>query len=202
MTRRRLAATPALTSAVRGGVGAVLAESQVVLGRSAIVAVAADDDLDGGMRVEVGGGLRDGGLGVGAEVVAVVVEEDVLDVLVEDGVAAHVAVLVAGRGGRFGHADGDANVGFGGAAVALRGEVEVGRVGGRDGLGAVGVDLADAVDGDGGGVLRAPVEDDGLAEIDGGGIGGDGGGGRGAGRGRRGPEAVRIDAAVSSCGSR
>ena len=40
-----------------GGVGAVLAEGEVVLGRAAVVAVAADDDLDGGMRVEVGGGL-------------------------------------------------------------------------------------------------------------------------------------------------
>ena len=43
------------------------------------------------------------------------------------------------------------------------------------------LDLADAVDGYGGGVRGAPVEDDGLAEIDGEGIGGDGvavGGGR------------------------
>ncbi len=35
---------------------------------------------------------------------------------------------------------------------------------GRHGLGAVGVHLADSVDGDDGGVLGAPVEDDGLAE--------------------------------------
>ena len=61
-----------------GGVGAVFAESEVVLGRSAIVAVAADDDFDGGVGAEIAGGLGDGGSGVGTEIVAVVVEEDVL----------------------------------------------------------------------------------------------------------------------------
>ena len=69
--------------------------------------------------------------------------------------------------GELGNADGDADVGFGGAAVALGDQVEVGGGGGRDGLGAVDVDLADAVDGDDGGVGGAPVEDDGLAEVDG-----------------------------------
>src|SRR6185437_8201977 len=126
----------------------------------------ADDDLDGGVRCEVAGGLRDGCLSIRAEVVAVVVEEDVLDVLVEDLFAAHIAVFVAGNGRRFGHANGDADVGFGGAALTLRGEVEVGRGRGRDGLRPVGVYLANAVDGDGIGVLRAPVEDDGLTLID------------------------------------
>ena len=70
----------------------------------------------------------------------------------------------SGVGGSVGHADGDADVGFGGAAVALGGEMEVGGVGGRDGLGAVDRDLpmpsmvtTVAFGG-------APVEDDGLAE--------------------------------------
>ena len=58
--------------------------------------------------------------------------------------------------------------------------MEVGGVGGRDGLGAVEVDLADAVDGDDVAFWRAPVEDDGLAEVDGQRIGGDGGGGSAA----------------------
>ena len=42
-----------------GGVGAVFAERQVVFGRTTIVAVAADDDLDGGMSGEIRGGLGD-----------------------------------------------------------------------------------------------------------------------------------------------
>jgi len=41
----------------RGGVGAVFAERQVVLGRTAVVAVSADDDFDGRMSREVGSGL-------------------------------------------------------------------------------------------------------------------------------------------------
>ena len=76
-----------------GGVGAVFAEGEVVLGGAAVVAVAADEDADVGVRDEEGGGLGGGGLGVGAEVEAVVVEEDVLDVLVEGGVGAHVAAV-------------------------------------------------------------------------------------------------------------
>ena len=105
--------------------------------------------------------------GVGTKIVAVVVEEDVLNVLVEGRVAAHVPVSGGYRGRwRDRDADGYADVGFGGAAIALRGEMEVGRVRGRNGLGAVCVHLADAVDGDDGGVLSAPVEDDGLAKVD------------------------------------
>src|SRR6185437_15250230 len=156
----------------------------------------ADDDLDGGVRCEIAGGLRDGCLSIRAQVVAVVVEEDILDVLVEDLVAAHVAVFVAGNGGRFRDADGNANVGFGGSAVTLRGEVEVGRGRGRYGLGTVGVDRADAVDGDTVGILCAPVEDDGLADVDCRGIGSDGGRRRCSGLRWPRPEAVRVDAAV------
>ena len=54
----RLVVTPAATSALLGGVGAVFAEGEVVLSGAAIVAVAADDDLDGLVRSEIGGGLR------------------------------------------------------------------------------------------------------------------------------------------------
>src|SRR6185312_515975 len=50
-------------------VGTVFAKGEVVLGRAAAVAVAADDDLDGGVRVEVSGSLGDGSLGVGTEIV-------------------------------------------------------------------------------------------------------------------------------------
>ena len=115
-------------------------------------------------------------LSVGTQLVAVVVEEGVLNVLVEGRVGAHVAfrMPVAAERWERRDADGDADVGLGGAAIALGGEMEVGGVRGRDGLGAVDVDLADAVDGDDGRVLGAPVEHDGLAEIDGQGIGGDG----------------------------
>ena len=101
---------------------------------------------------------------------------------------AHGSILrgTGGFGGDFGRdgdADGDTDVGLGGAAVALGGQVKVGGGGRRDGLGAVDVDGANAVDGGGGGVGGAPVEDDGLAEVDGERIGGEGCGGRGRRRG-------------------
>ena len=104
-------------------------------------------------------------------------------------------VVLPTAGGAAG-ADGDADVGFGGASIAFGDEVEVGGVGGRDGLGAVDVDLADAIDGDDGGVGGAPVEDDGSAEVNGGGVGGEGGGG-GCGWRRvvDGAQGVGIDAA-------
>ena len=109
----------------------------------------------------------------------------------EGGFAAHVRGDGRRRSGSDGDADGDANVGFGSAAVSLRSEMEVGGVGGRDGLGAVEVDIADAVDGDGAGVLAAPVEDDGLALIDRERVRGDGGGGSsGSSWGWAGPRAL------------
>ena len=81
-----------------GGVGSVFAEGEVVLGGAALVAVAADEDADGGVGLEEGGGGVGGVLGVGPEVDGVVVEEDVLDGgvegLVGDG-AAEGLVLVA-----------------------------------------------------------------------------------------------------------
>jgi hypothetical protein len=161
-----------------GGVGAVFTEGDVVLGRTTVVAVAADEDLDGGMGVEVGGSSGDGAGGLRVEVVAVVGEEDVLHVGLELGVRACGATVIGWGSGDLGDADGDADVGFGGAAVVLGYEVEVGGAGGRDGLGAVDRDFADAVDADAGGVGGAPVEDDGLAKINGHGVGSDGGGRR------------------------
>src|SRR5207302_4728406 len=106
---------------------------------------------------------------------------DVLNVLVEGGFATHIRGR-SRRGWGNGNPDGDANIGFGNAAVSLRNEMEVGGVRGRNGLRPVEVDVADTVDGDAAGVLAAPVEDDGLAEIDGDGIRGDGGGGSRSGR--------------------
>ena len=67
---------------------------------------------------------------------------------------------------------------------------------GRDGLGAVDVDLADAVDGDDGGVLGAPVEHDGLAEVDREGIGGEAGGRSGGGGVGIGPRVLGLTRAV------
>ncbi len=112
----------------------------------------------------------------------------------EGGFAAHIRGDCRRRGGSDRHSDGDANIGFGNASVSLRDEVEVGGVRGRDGLGSVEVDIADAVDADGAGVLAAPVEHDGLAEIDRGGIGGDGSGWD-SGSGGGWTESVGIDSA-------
>src|SRR6202020_1856281 len=103
------------------------------------VAVAADHHFDSRVRIEIAGGLANGGGCVRAKFVAVVVEEDVLDVLVEGGFAAHVRVP-GWRGRGDGDADCDANTRFGRSTVAFCGEMEVGGVGGGDSLGAVEVD--------------------------------------------------------------
>ena len=146
------------------------------------------------MSVEIVGGRRDGGCRVRAQVEAVVVEEDVLNVLVEGGLAAHVRCGCLGCG--WGHRDshGDTNVGLGRAAVTLRSEVKVGGTGGGDGLGAVEIDIADAVNVDRRGILTSPVEDDGLAQINRYRVCGDGGRRR-SGRSRRGAEGAGINSA-------
>ena len=131
-----------------GGVGAVFAEGDVVLGGAAVVAVAGDEHLDVLVRIQIGGGGGDGGLVGGTDVVAVVVEEEILDCGVEGGVGAGVGCGLRCRGDG-GDADGYADVGFGGAAVTFGDEMEVGGAGRRDGLCAVDCDVADAVDGDG-----------------------------------------------------
>src|SRR5208282_3620826 len=61
-----------------GRLGAVLSQGQVVLVRSAFVAVAAEHDFDVGMRDQVIGILRQRSLSVAADIVSVVIEEDVL----------------------------------------------------------------------------------------------------------------------------
>ena len=112
----------------------------------------------------------------------------------EGGLAAHIRCIRCGCGGSNRNPDRDAHVGFSNAAVSLCDEMEVGGVGGRDGLGAVEIDIADAVNRDAAGVLAAPVEDDGLTLIDRDGIRGDGGGGgSGGGSGWGGTERVGID---------
>ena len=176
-----------------GGVGAVLAEGDVVLSRATIVAVATDEDLDAGVCVEVGSGAGDGGVGLRCEVVAVVAEEDVLHVGMELGVGAGGVAGVSRSGWHLRHADRHTNVGLGSAAVVLGDVVVVGGAGGRDGLGAVDRNFTNAVDADAGGIRATPVEDHGLTEIDGERVGRDGRRGRqhggcggGHGRGRRG----------------
>ena len=86
----------------------------------------------------------------------------------EDSVGSHVAGIIRSVGRRRcrrdRNVDGDANIRFDRAAVTLGGEVEVRGVGRRYSLGAVHVDLADAIDGDDIRILAAPVEDDGLTE--------------------------------------
>ena len=86
-----------------GGVGAIFAEGDVVLGGAAVVAVAGDEDFDVLMRVEIGGGGGDGWLVGGTDVVAVVVEEEILDC----GVEGSVGSLQPGRDGNVVVWDGD-----------------------------------------------------------------------------------------------
>jgi hypothetical protein len=142
----RLAATPALDQRGLGGVGAVLAQRQIVFGGAAVVAVAADDDADVGMGDQVGRGLGRGGLALGPQGVAVVVEEDTSATFwwktSSEPISAVAAPAASQRG--LWVATGTRTVTRTLASVAppspLATEVEVGGGGRRDGLGAVDVD--------------------------------------------------------------
>src|SRR5258708_3675311 len=65
---------------ILGGLGTVLTQRKVVLFRAALVAIAADHDLDVEMAPEIRGILGERGLGVAAEIGQVVIEENVLNV--------------------------------------------------------------------------------------------------------------------------
>ena len=56
------------------------------------------------------------------------------------------------------------------ATISLSRQMKIGRAGGRYSLSTVGWNLTNAVNRHGGGVLRAPVQHDGLAQIDGSGV--------------------------------
>src|SRR5579875_1689889 len=128
---------------VLGRVGAVLAERQVVLVAAALVAVAADYDLDIRVGVQVAGVFGQRSLGVAADIRRVVIEEDVLHVGLELFFCAH-------GGGRRLHCgrriDRHAGRGVGRAAVALGDEVIGRRLSRSHGLHARSGYVTDAVD--------------------------------------------------------
>jgi len=163
------------------GVGAALAESEIVLGGAALVAVALDGDAGRGIIFQEVGGLLKSGAGVGANFGGVVIEVGVTDFLEEEFVEAGFGSF---RGGRR-RVDGDANGGVRGTAGSGSGEGVGGGVRWGDGGGALRSDSADfGSDGDAGGVGGGPRELDGITFGDGGAVGGDGGGGLGRGRWR------------------
>lgn len=160
-----------------GRVGAILTECQVVLCRSAIVTISGDQDLGIWMRLQEGCVLSNGGLGIGANGVGVVIEEDRLDVLLE------FRLRQRSRGGcwRCCLAHGQGRCGIGRSAIAARNQVVGCGVGGADGLGAAGLDGADSINRDIGRVGGCPVEGCTLSRSDGVRSDGDVGGGSGGG---------------------
>ena len=154
------------------GVGAALAESKVVLGRTAFVAVAFDGDASVWIAFEEGRRLLQGFARIGTYGGGIVIEVGVAHFLEEE-------IVEAGLGSfsdRSGSVDGDANAGVGSATGTAGGNGVRGGLDGRDGSGALGSDGADfGSDGDVGGVCSGPSELDGFASINGIAIGTNGG---------------------------
>src|SRR5690348_727342 len=73
-----------LDQVVLDRVGATVAETHVVLGAAAIVAMALDDEIDIGVGLEEGGVGLQGLLRIGADIRLVIVEIGVLDVLLPE----------------------------------------------------------------------------------------------------------------------
>jgi hypothetical protein len=115
------------------GIGTADAESEVVLGGAALVAMSFDVDANGGIRLEEIGGLGKILTSVGTNLGAVVIEVSVPHFLVEE--------LVAGQGSlggwRSGAGDSDADAGVGVAASAASGDGVSGAIAGRDGGGTL-----------------------------------------------------------------
>jgi len=115
------------------GLSAAGAEGDVVFLGAAVVAMAFDQDLDGGMLREEGLIVLDGGDIVGADVEFVVVEENIFDVAREEFFVGERRCVVGDRGGY-----GDASRGVGGTSGTF-GEEGVGDgFSGGDGAGAGG----------------------------------------------------------------
>src|SRR6516165_5446777 len=136
------------------GAGALITQGQVVVGRSALIAVPFDGDVDVGvlpkeLRVRLHGGLL-----IGTDIRLVVVEVHVPDVLVEQ-------VFFADRGSRRRRwrrrlRYRQACRGFLGSTCPFRGQMIRRRIGWRDALRAVGLHRADSIDGNIGGVAGLP----------------------------------------------
>src|SRR4051794_35535394 len=72
-----------LNKRVLDGIGAVLAEGEVVFVGSTLVAIAADDDLESGVASQIGSVFGERSLLIAANIVCVVVEENIRDVCLE-----------------------------------------------------------------------------------------------------------------------
>src|SRR5277367_2785410 len=131
-------------------------------------------EVDAGVLVEELGVRLDVGLLIGAEVRLVIIEIDIFHVLAEE-------VFVRGRRS-CGHwrrwlRDREARGGVLGSAATLRREVIGGGSSRRNRLRSAGLNRADAVDGNVGGIRGLPAQSCGLARLNG--IGTDRDGGRG-----------------------
>jgi len=163
------------------GVGATVAEGEIVFGGAAFVAMAFDGDAGLGIVLEEVGGLLKSLTSVRTNFSGIVIEEGVADFLGPEFIEAGVF----GFGDGSGDANGDADGGVGIAAGRTGGEGIGSGLGGRDGGGALRSDGADfGSDGDVGGVGSGPGELRGFALIDRSAIGAEVG--RGLHRGRRG----------------
>src|ERR1700733_2700505 len=67
-----------------GRIGTVFTQRQVVLSRSAVIAISPDNDLERGMRGQETRVLGQDCLGIGTDLIAVIVEEGGLYILLED----------------------------------------------------------------------------------------------------------------------
>src|SRR6187402_190762 len=140
------------------GIGTIFTKGQVVLRRSALIAVTADDDFDRRVGCQIRCSTLGGGRCVRTQIIAVIAEEDVLHVLVERSFGAHIALIAGVRRGSDGNTNGHAYIRFRrSASIVLGHKVEVCRRGRRDSLRTVQIDIADTVDGNRGRTLCAPV---------------------------------------------
>jgi len=163
------------------GVGAAVAESEVVLGGAAFVAVAFDVDLLIRIALEEGSGFFESYTSVGTDVGLVEVEVSIANFLGEEFFKA--GTLRRRRRRR--SANRDADVGVSAAAGAGGGDGVSSGVGGGDGGGALRGDRADfGSNGNIGGIGGGPGELGGFTLVDDGAIGGNADGGLG-GYGRR-----------------
>jgi hypothetical protein len=163
------------------GVGAALAQSKIVFGGTAFVAMAFDGDAHVRIIFEEVGGLLQRFAGVGPNGRGVVIEVGVANFLEEEFIETGVW---CGRHGS-GHVDGNADGGIGAAACAAGRERVCGGLRGRDTGGPLRSDGADfRSDGDVCGVGGSPGKLDGFALIDGIAIGVDAGSGLYGRRGR------------------
>jgi hypothetical protein len=144
------------------GRGAIVAEREIVLGRSAFVAMTLDGEVNVGMLLQVIGIRLQNGLVARAHSVRVIIEVNVLHILRKRLFfgEADFRWLLRGR-----PVDGDARGGFLRAAGTLGKEVISGGLRGRNLLGTAGVDRAEPVDCYVSGIRCLPAEGGRLTRV-------------------------------------